>query len=97
MIRLTIDGQSLEIAEGSTLLEAGRKLRLTIRTLCYYQTIEPYGGYRLCLVEVQQGGRTRLTTACTAPAEEGLAIQAYRNPGISFKRERSAIRWNRLP
>ena len=74
MISLTIDGQRLEVVEGTTLLDACRQLSINIPTLCYYQAIEPYGGCRLCLVEVRQGGRTRLTTACTAPAEEGLEV-----------------------
>ena len=74
MISLMIDGLPVEVPEGSTLLEAARKLSINIPTLCYYQAIEPYGGCRLCLVEVTQGGRNRLTTACTAPAEAGLMV-----------------------
>lgn len=74
MVSLTIDGQSLEVLKGATLLEACRKLSINIPTLCYYQAIEPYGGCRLCLVEVGAGGRFRLTTACTAPAESGLEV-----------------------
>ena len=74
MISLTIDGQPLDVSKGTTILEACRKLSINIPTLCYYQAIEPYGGCRLCLVEIQQGGRSRLSTACTAPAEEGLEV-----------------------
>ena len=74
MISLTIDGQPLEVSKGTTVLEACRILSINIPTLCYYQAIEPYGGCRLCVVEVVQGGRSRLTTACTAPAEEGLEV-----------------------
>jgi NADH dehydrogenase/NADH:ubiquinone oxidoreductase subunit G len=74
MISLIIDGQPIEVSEGTTLLEACRQLSINIPTLCYYQAIEPYGGCRLCLVEAGQGGRSRLTTACTAPAEEGLVV-----------------------
>ena len=74
MISLFVDGQPIEVSKGTTILEACRQLSINIPTLCYYQAIEPYGGCRLCLVEVGQGGRSRLTTACTAPAEEGLEV-----------------------
>ena len=75
MINLTIDGLLAEVPADSTVLEAARKLRLNIPTLCYYEAIEAYGGCRLCVVEVEKNGRSRLTASCTLPVEEGLKVQ----------------------
>jgi heterodisulfide reductase subunit A len=75
MISLTINDRPVEVPEGTTLLEAARKMGINIPTLCHYDAIEPYGGCRLCLVEVTAGPRTLLTTACTYPAAEGLQVQ----------------------
>ncbi|MBA4392060.1 MAG: heterodisulfide reductase [Desulfobacca sp.] len=74
MIPLTINDRLVEVPEGTTVLEAARKLGITIPTLCYYEAIKPYGGCRLCLVEVTQGNRTQLTASCTYPVSEGLQV-----------------------
>ena len=77
MIKLTIDEKVVEIAEGTTLLEAAKSLKIKIPTLCYNAYLKPYGGCRMCLVEIttaQMGGRSRLVSSCTYPAEEGLIV-----------------------
>ena len=55
MINLTINDRPMEVPEGTTVLEAARKLGFTIPTLCYYEGLKPYGGCRLCMVEVTAG------------------------------------------
>jgi heterodisulfide reductase subunit A2 len=74
MISLTINDRQVEVPEGTTVLEAAKKLGIAIPTLCHYEGVQPYGGCRLCLVEVTQGMRTQLTTACTYPVAEGLTV-----------------------
>ena len=74
MVKITINDKLLEVPEGTTVLEAARKVGIAIPTLCYYEAVKPYGGCRLCLVEVTQGGRTQLTTSCTYPVSEGLTV-----------------------
>ncbi|MDP1760888.1 MAG: 2Fe-2S iron-sulfur cluster-binding protein, partial [Deltaproteobacteria bacterium] len=75
MINLTINDRPIEVPEGTTVLEAARKLGFTIPTLCHFQGLKPYGGCRLCMVEVTAGPRTLLTTACTYPVAEGISVQ----------------------
>ncbi|TLN16196.1 2Fe-2S iron-sulfur cluster binding domain-containing protein, partial [bacterium] len=75
MISLTIDGQSIQVTEGRTLLEACREHGIPIPTLCYHPALEPYGGCRLCMVELEIPGRLpRLVAACVYPCEEGLMV-----------------------
>jgi len=75
MIALLIDNQMVEVPPGTMVLEAARKLGISIPTLCHYEGVAPTGGCRLCLVEVTSGNRTQLTTACTYPVADGLIVQ----------------------
>ena len=75
MINLTINDRPIEVPEGTTVLEAAKKLGLNIPTLCHFEGLKPYGGCRLCMVEVTAGPRTLLTTSCTYPVAEGLVVQ----------------------
>ncbi len=73
MIKLTIDGQPVEVEPGATVLEAARKAGIYIPTLCYHPALKPYGGCRLCIVEIEK--MRGLNTACTVPAAEGMVVQ----------------------
>ena len=75
MVELTINGRAVAVSEGTTLLEAARLLGIHIPTLCYLDGLKPYGGCRLCLVEISTGNHTQLTTSCTYLATEGLTVQ----------------------
>jgi NADH dehydrogenase/NADH:ubiquinone oxidoreductase subunit G len=48
---------------------------IPIPTLCHLDGLTPAGACRLCLVEIGEGPRSRLVTACTYPAEEGLKVR----------------------
>jgi len=74
-IRLTIDGKEIAAKEGMTLLDAARSAGISIPTLCYHETLEPFGGCRLCIVEVEARGWTRLVVSCVYPAEENLIVR----------------------
>jgi len=76
MIHLTIDDQPIEVPENRTLLEACREHGIHIPTLCYHPALEPYGGCRLCMVELNQANRkSRLVAACVYPCEEGAVVK----------------------
>lgn len=77
MIHLTIDDRQIEVSEGRTLLEACREHGIHIPTLCYHPALEPYGGCRLCMVELSFAARSRLVAACTYPCEEGLIVHTH--------------------
>ena len=72
MRTLTINNRDIRVPEGTTVLEAARLLRIDLPTLCHDPRISPYGGCRLCLVEIE--GMTRPVTSCTTPAEEGMVV-----------------------
>lgn len=71
-IRLTIDGQAVEVGRGATVLEAAQAASIYIPTLCYDPDLEPYGGCRLCVVEIEN--MRGMPTACTTPATDGMVV-----------------------
>ena len=73
MVNLTIDGKNIEVEEGTTVLNAARAAGIEIPTLCDHPQLTPYGGCRLCLVEVE-GART-LQPSCTLPVRKDMVVQ----------------------
>jgi len=73
-ILLKIDGREVRAEAGMTVLEAARGAGISIPTLCHHEKLEPFGGCRLCIVEVEERGRTRLVVSCVYPAAEGLVV-----------------------
>jgi NADH dehydrogenase/NADH:ubiquinone oxidoreductase subunit G len=74
-VRLRIDGKEVVAAEGTTLLDAATAAGIAIPTLCHHEKLEPYGGCRVCIVEVDNRGRKMLAASCAYPAEEGLVVK----------------------
>ena len=74
-ILLQIDGKEVRAKEGMTLLEAARSAGISIPTLCYHEKLEPYGGCRLCIVELESRGSTRLVVSCVYPVEKNLVVR----------------------
>lgn len=74
-IRMEIDGREVVAAEGATVLEAARSAGIEIPTLCWHEALEPHGGCRLCIVEVEVRGWTRIVVSCVYPAEPGLTVR----------------------
>ena len=83
-ISLHIDGQLCETAEGRTILEVARANNIAIPTLCYMEGLTPWGGCRLCLVEVT--GAPRLLPACTTKATEGMIVRTDSEKLRSYRR-----------
>ena len=75
MITLKINGLSVSVEEGATLLEAARFFGFPIPTLCHMEGLTPYGACRLCIVEIGEGPKAKLVSSCTYPAQEGLTVR----------------------
>jgi NADH dehydrogenase/NADH:ubiquinone oxidoreductase subunit G len=74
-VHLRIDGKDVTSSEGATILEAARGAGIAIPTLCHHEKLEPFGGCRLCIVEAEAGGATRLVASCVHRIEEGLVVR----------------------
>ena len=72
MIHLTVQGIDVEVAEGTTVLEAARIAGIKVPTLCYHPDLKPFGSCGLCICK-QEGSR-KIIRACSTPAAEGMKI-----------------------
>ncbi len=71
-INLIIDGQTIEVEKGMTILDAAKKINVNIPTLCHHEDLCVAGNCRVCVVEVK--GKDRLEASCATPAENGMEI-----------------------
>ncbi|MCK9323966.1 MAG: NADH-dependent [FeFe] hydrogenase, group A6 [Bacteroidales bacterium] len=71
-VNLTINDIPVTVPEGTTILEAAKKLDFRIPTLCYHEDLCVAGNCRVCVVE--QVGAKALVAACATPVAEGMCI-----------------------
>lgn len=86
MITLRINGLTTSVEEGTTVLEAARRLGFPIPTLCHMDGLTPYGACRLCMVEIGVGAKAKLVSSCTYPVEEGLQVRTASNRVLRARR-----------
>ena len=84
MIKLTINGKEIEVNEGTTILEAARKINIDIPTLCFLKDINEVGECRMCVVEVE--GRRGFATSCIQKVEEGMIVHTNTPKVIEARR-----------
>jgi predicted molibdopterin-dependent oxidoreductase YjgC len=71
-VPLTVDGASVTVSEGSTILDACRSAGIEIPTLCFGDTLTPVNACRVCMVDVE--GSRVLVPSCSRRAEEGMVV-----------------------
>jgi NADH dehydrogenase/NADH:ubiquinone oxidoreductase subunit G len=86
MIKVRMNGMDVQAEEGSTVLETARFYGLEIPTLCYNEGLTPWGGCRLCLVEIGVEPKSKLASSCTYPVEEGLIVRTDTRRVIDARR-----------
>ncbi len=72
MITVTINGKQIKLEKPVTILDAARMTGIKIPTLCNHKSLEPYGGCRLCLVEIEK--MPRLQASCTQYVTDGMVV-----------------------
>jgi len=75
MVKLTIDGQQVEVKEGSTILDATKKLNIWIPTLCHHPDQAVKANCRMCVVDVE--GQRVLQPSCAFPVTEGMVVHTH--------------------
>ncbi len=72
-VTLTIDGQSVTVPAGTTILDAAATIEVKIPTICYHPSLTPPAICRVCTVEVE--GQRVLQPGCVVPVAEGMVVQ----------------------
>ncbi len=73
MVHINIDGQSVLVPQGVSILEAAKSVGIDIPNFCYDKDLRVVGACRMCVVEIE--GHRNLVTACTTTVTEGMKIQ----------------------
>ncbi len=71
-VNLIIDGVSVSVPEGTSVMHAASLSGVTVPKLCATDSLEPFGSCRLCLVEIE--GRRGYPASCTTPVAEGIKV-----------------------
>jgi len=71
IIKLTIDGKSIQAKEGQNLVDVAKENKIHIPTLCYFKELNPLGTCRICTVKLNG----KHTTGCTVKVSEGMNIE----------------------
>jgi iron-only hydrogenase group A len=90
MVNITIDNQQVSVPEGTTVLDAAKKVNVKIPTLCYLNLekagfLNNVASCRICVVEVE--GRRNLPPACATPVAEGMKITTNSKRVLSARRK----------
>lgn len=72
LVNLKINNMPVSVEEGTTILEAAKKLNFRIPTLCNHPDLTVAGNCRVCVVEVK--GARLLAAACATPVSEGMEV-----------------------
>ena len=72
MIKLQVDGRSIEAKEGEALLTALEREGIHVPTLCYLEGLLPSGACRMCVVELE--GSPNFVPACSYPVSAGMKV-----------------------
>jgi formate dehydrogenase major subunit len=73
LVTLNIDGVSVTVPEGTSIMHAAQLGGVTVPKLCATDSLEPFGSCRLCLVEIE--GRRGYPASCTTPVAEGIKVK----------------------
>lgn len=92
-VTLEIDGKTVSVPEGTTLLKAAASIGIQIPNMCHQEQLKPYGGCRLCLVEIDKGTWKKLVASCIYPVEEGLVIETSSEKVLKIRRMLLELTW----
>ncbi|QOF68875.1 formate dehydrogenase subunit alpha [Actinobacillus sp. GY-402] len=84
MINLTIDGLTVQVEKGTTVLEAAKSVGINIPTLCYLKDVSNIGSCRVCVVDVE--GYDKLPTSCNTLAQDGMVVRTQTDRVVKSRR-----------
>lgn len=91
MIQMTIDGKSVQVEKGITILEACRRNGIDIPTFCHDDRLKPFGSCRICVVEVSKA--KKLVAACTGIVRDGMVVETHSDRVVKARKEILELMW----
>lgn len=96
MVTLTINGKSVSVPEGTMLLKAIHSAGVDLPTLCYHESLPPYGACRLCMVTIAAPHHA-LVASCAYPVEEGVVVETHSAETLAARRMALEFLMSRCP
>ncbi len=97
MIEITLDGYTLSVAPGTTLMQAADACGVAIPRLCHHEGLPPMGNCRVCVVEIEQKGRSRLVASCMYPVTAPVDVKTASERVLAARRFVIGLLVNRNP
>lgn len=97
MVKITIDGKSVQAREESNVLQEIRALKIDMPTLCYHEELVPFGACRLCTVEVKTNGKWKLAASCDLPVSEGMEIKSASDKALKARKLAAELLYFQYP
>jgi len=82
MVTLNINGKSVSVPEGTMLLKAIHSAGVDLPTLCYHESLPPYGACRLCMVTIT-APHYAVVASCAYPVEEGMVVETHSSEALA--------------
>lgn len=95
MPTLTIDGRTITVRDGATILDAARELGIDVPTLCWYPKLTNVGNCRICLVSVD--GTPKLLPSCATQANDGMVVTTESMAAVKNRRGVLSMLLERYP
>ncbi len=83
-VSLTIDGRTISVPPGTSILKAARRLGISIPTLCHLPGQRTRAVCRICMVGLK--GSARLVPACATPVDEGMQVETATADVVATRR-----------
>jgi formate dehydrogenase alpha subunit len=84
-VTLVLDGKTVTVPKGTTILAAARANGVYIPTLCYLKKLNPIGSCRICSVEV--AGLSNPVMSCVTPVFEGMAVTTQSGKLATYRQD----------
>jgi len=84
MLELEIDGRKLEVAEGSTIMDAANQAGIYVPHFCYHGKLSIAANCRMCLVEVEKAPKP--LPACATPVTKGMKVSTHSAQAVTAQK-----------
>ena len=82
MVKLTIDGQEIEVPKGTNLVDAAQMLDVEVPHYCYHPGLSVPANCRICQVEIE--GQPKLAFGCRTPVAEGMVVHTASEKAVAW-------------
>jgi len=96
-INITVNGKSIEAVKGRYLMDILNDIGIRVPTLCHHKDLPPSGTCRMCMVEIERGGRKKLVTSCNYPVRSEIKVETESERVVKHRKQLAEMYLGRWP